>query len=337
MYPARLLCQNSSRAEGIGNSRSRTGLSLTHDRIAEIDAATIRQELIDRGLLDSRGDYQIESAGTGFNTRVYVVGRSGEEPTLTVRVRRPDDRSVAEVDGLTDVSNCPGVPRLRLLTHELVVLDYLSGAPRDLDQLEERHFEVLARQLACVHMTEYPGFTPWPERELRTGTRVDLFRFRTASLANYECFADARAGRAGAELPELLTRLEALDLSAAAWSSTTFARLHGDLSRGNLLWDGDELGLIDWEFSRVGDPAEDLAYLLTEQPDAIGRLAQLLPLYIAAGGALDVAGRIPAYGLFTAVDSALWWLDYGKLRARSVSDDVDLRIESAQRWLALDA
>ena len=288
-------------------------------------------------MLDQRGKYRIESAGSGLNSTVFVARRPGSEPTLTIRVRRPDDRLTVEVDALSDVSGCPGVPRLHLLTHNLLVLDYLPGEPRDLHLLDDSHFKALARRLACIHASEYAAFTPWPETELRAGTRADLFRFRAAALSSYACYEEAQAGVVHAALPELLRRLSALDLSAPGWRSAEFTRLHGDLSRGNLLWHGAEVGLIDWEYSRVGDPAEDLAYLLSEQPDVIEQLARVVGPYIAAGGAPDVARRMPAYGLFTAVDSALWWSDYGIHHARSVSDDIDLRIESARRWLTLDA
>ena len=61
-----------------------------------------------------------------------------------------------------------------------------------------------------------------------------------------------------------------------------FRRLHGDLWSGNVVWDGDHPSLVDWEYARRGDPAEELAYLIEMDgmgPDvataAAGRLRPL--------------------------------------------------------------
>jgi aminoglycoside phosphotransferase (APT) family kinase protein len=93
--------------------------------------------------------------------------------------------------------------------------------------------------------------------------------------------------------------------------------------------------LIDWEYTRIGDPAEDLAYLLTEQPVPASTVSALRRFYEEAGGALDTWRRVPAYGVFTALDSALWWADYlasrDLLRGRS---EVEARLATAGGWLA---
>lgn len=254
-----------------------------------------------------------------------------------MRLRRPDDRSTAEIDALSDASGCPGVPRLLLLSHNLLVLDFMPGAPRDLNLLGERQCAALTGCLACIHAIEYEAYNPWPAFEFDAGSRAELFQYRRSSLVNYDSYTDACAGRIHPALPDLFDRLDGLDLASPSWKLAEFSRLHGDLSHGNILWDDDAdgPGLIDWEYSRVGDPAEDFAYLLTEQPGGVALLSRLTTHYIEAGGADDVAHRVPAYGLFAAVDSALWWADYGARESRSVDDELASRIESARQWLPL--
>ena len=76
-----------------------------------------------------------------------------------------------------------------------------------------------------------------------------------------------------------------------------FALLHGDLVAANVLWPpGGGPVLIDWEFHRMGDPAEDLAYL-AEVNGAAGRRARRGARgprhagHRGAGGGVARAGR----------------------------------------------
>lgn len=43
----------------------------------------------------------------------------------------------------------------------------------------------------------------------------------------------------------------------------TLSLLHGDIAPGNALW-GREPALIDWEYTRLGDPADEIAYLFDQ-------------------------------------------------------------------------
>ncbi|WNV76717.1 phosphotransferase family protein [Geodermatophilus sp. DSM 44513] len=40
-----------------------------------------------------------------------------------------------------------------------------------------------------------------------------------------------------------------------------FSFIHGDLVVGNVVFDGDRVGFIDWEWAEIGDVAQDLAYI----------------------------------------------------------------------------
>lgn len=39
--------------------------------------------------------------------------------------------------------------------------------------------------------------------------------------------------------------------------------LHGDVAGGNIVWTPDPV-LIDWEYARVGDPADEIAYIFAQ-------------------------------------------------------------------------
>lgn len=305
----------------------------TEDRNSTIDTASIKEELQERGLLDASRQWDIRSLSGGLNSRVFVASPKGGEPLLTIRLRADHARSSAEVDGLSDGAGCPGVPRLRLLTHNMLVHDYVPGAPHDFQDLNDDQLRALGDSLACIHETTQPGFTPWPDQTLRRGNRAGLLRFRTGSLKSYDSYADAAGGRVHPELPALMARLSARNVTDPSWSLRAFSRLHGDLSRGNILWQDDVPAFIDWEYSRVGDPAEDLAYLLTEQDVDVDAAASLQQAYLEAGGAPDVMLRVPTYTLFTAVDSVLWWSDYARTHHADAGVEIERRIAAANRWL----
>jgi thiamine kinase-like enzyme len=134
---------------------------------------------------------------------------------------------------------------------------------------------------------------------------------------------------------QLVERLLELPHSEGSWQGRIFAQLHGDLSVGNILWDGEAVWLLDWEYARQGDPAEEMAYLLTEQELPRKRWNRLRDAYIAAGGLPGVWERLPAYLPLVTLDSALWWADY--LRARDVEPAMHpeflSRVEKTERLL----
>ncbi len=86
------------------------------------------------------------------------------------------------------------------------------------------------------------------------------------------------------------------------------ALLHGDLVAANVLWtaSGGPV-LIDWEFHRMGDPAEDLAYLaeLNGLPDPV--LAAILDGYAEPA----VAARVEGWRGLAAADAGGWYLAHG--------------------------
>ncbi|WP_068076756.1 phosphotransferase family protein [Novosphingobium lentum] len=102
--------------------------------------------------------------------------------------------------------------------------------------------------------------------------------------------------------------------------------VHGDAGLHNTLGDGDRLtGLLDWEFTHAGDPAEDLAYCRF-------LIAKILPwddfmaAYHAAGGAPISAERL---SFFTVWRTLMLSILTGFARnAYDTGIDRDLRIEA---------
>jgi aminoglycoside phosphotransferase (APT) family kinase protein len=83
-----------------------------------------------------------------------------------------------------------------------------------------------------------------------------------------------------------------------------FRLLHGDLVEANIVWDGSAPALVDWEFCRMGDPAEDLAYLVEVNAVPAALVAALLRGY----GPPAIDRRVDAWRGLAAADAAGWYL-----------------------------
>ncbi|MEW6582527.1 MAG: phosphotransferase, partial [Actinomycetota bacterium] len=86
-----------------------------------------------------------------------------------------------------------------------------------------------------------------------------------------------------------------------------FRLVHGDLVEGNVVWTPQGPRLVDWEFARAGDPAEDLAYLaeLNALPDAV--LREVLRGY----GMPGIRSRLDAWRPVVALEAAGWYAREG--------------------------
>jgi aminoglycoside phosphotransferase (APT) family kinase protein len=103
-------------------------------------------------------------------------------------------------------------------------------------------------------------------------------------------------------------------------SGGALALLHGDIGPGNILWGPDPV-LIDWEYARLGDPADEIAYLFDQnglspcQREAFwhgyreGVSSQALLAH--------VIDRVDWWEPVTLLGSALWWVERWVRRANA--------------------
>lgn len=229
----------------------------------------------------------------------------------------PGDITLVEDDAL---------PERWLLVHE-----HMRGQPVLLAEVTATARERFGECLAWVHSHQRDGYTIWPSLAAEHGTRADLYHARLDTLRRYQ----ATKGRLP-DAPALIERLAGADLSpSAGWHERDFALCHGDLSIGNILWDGDAVALIDWEFARDGDPAEDIAYLAAEQDLTPDLIAEIAEAYVAAGGDPWALARLPAWLPLVALDAALWWADYDLAQGvdPTIQPDVVIRLDRARNFL----
>jgi thiamine kinase-like enzyme len=86
--------------------------------------------------------------------------------------------------------------------------------------------------------------------------------------------------------------------------------LHADISGANLIWAPQPV-LIDWEYARLGDPADEVAYLFTQNQLSPAQRAAFWSGYSPSQNRpLDLmVDRVRYWEPITLLGSVLWWLD----------------------------
>jgi hypothetical protein len=275
--------------------------------------ANLFQRLQHAGIVPDRTGWSIQPIDESRTRRVFFVLDPDGTPRFTARLG--DSAPGAQAEALAELSGCAGVPELILADDAdgLLVHRAVPGRPEPLAGRSSAQIDRLASVLACVHARRRPYYTIWPSAEPRHGTLANLYHERLAGLRRYLTPESGVPVSIAERLATTLDVLRRRPLDAASWRHAGFSRLHGDLSSGNVLWDGGRPWLIDWEYTRYGDPAEELAYLLDEHGlvGAIGgrtpAAEAILNAYGRASGDAGCLERIEHWVRFVAIDSSLWW------------------------------
>lgn len=119
-------------------------------------------------------------------------------------------------------------------------------------------------------------------------------------------------------------RMESARRTPSLAAGRSDALLHGDPGAGNVLWTPTPV-LIDWEYARLGDPADEVGYLFgqlgctTAQRQAFWRGYQAST--IDGGDTFeDLVERVRTWEPLTLLGSALWWLDRWSAPIAATSD-----------------
>jgi thiamine kinase-like enzyme len=93
--------------------------------------------------------------------------------------------------------------------------------------------------------------------------------------------------------------------------------LHGDIGSGTILW-SEQPVLIDWEYARLGDPADEVAYIFGQHGLAAAQREAFWYGYRGATKHLSlehVVERVRWWEPVTLLGSVLWWLERWSRRA----------------------
>jgi aminoglycoside phosphotransferase (APT) family kinase protein len=197
---------------------------------------------------NSRANWYAELAdGARFVVRVEqggVFGTSGAEEFRFMRAAERLGCPVATVRWLE--------PSGDVLGHPFFVMDFLDGASagRDDRSMSPALAEDFVARLDRLHRTDWSEHLDvGGDRQQATHAEIDRW---------YAVYRDA------APLAVPLLEEGAAWLHHHAATPPRVGIVHGDPGPGNFVHDGSQvIAFTDWEFSHVGDPTEDWAYLVT--------------------------------------------------------------------------
>jgi len=187
----------------------------------------------------------------------------------------------------------------------VLITERIDGTTRSPTQWDRAQAAAVGRLLVAVHRYPAP-----PEPGL--GPAVTSRR-------------DALLGRIQRDCPsERRVLVDAAIAALPAPAARPPALLHGDPWSGNLVWSPAGPILVDWEYARGGEPAEDLAYLAALDELADPALAAVLVGY---GADQTLAARVAAWRPLMAAWCGVW------LGARGATDRGARLLAHAERLL----
>jgi aminoglycoside phosphotransferase (APT) family kinase protein len=234
----------------------------------------------------------------GAQPLVWEIGTPG-----AVRVVKVGDavRLAHEARTLAELGGTGLCPALVAVGDGVLVTDRLAGDPRPPETWALDDARALGALVARTHETRT---TPWrglPEDAARQVSAADYLSARI----------DHVQSRRTSDIGELIDRALA---HAPIPGSGDAVRLHGDLWSGNVVWCSEGPRLVDWEYSRQGERAEELAYLA-----AMDDLTKpvLDAVFDGYGADRELRQSVGLWRPLMAIWSGLWFGDHGDLDRRA--------------------
>ena len=286
-----------------------------HDYVAEIASCT-RDDVA-----------SITQFEEGNRHDVYRVSLlyAGIATDLVVRISLTDDgaeREAVKREAIV-LEKLGGVGAPRLIDYRLssswfdkpvLTMRFVPGRNFELKSATSADIERLGSVVATVHA-------------LPVDDLADSFPHETTLLA----YAEGRLHHIMQGVPwardplpatvqdRLLRATDLIQSRWAAWRGTdsfradeTLRLIHGDIAFGNVLWDLHPV-LIDWEYARLGDPSDEIAYLFDQnglsapQRDAFWRGYQTRAEHTVS--LAHLMERASWWEPLTLLGSTLWWVE----------------------------
>jgi aminoglycoside phosphotransferase (APT) family kinase protein len=193
-------------------------------------------------------------------------------------------------------------------------VQFLPGHQQELRTVGSAQIEQLAALLAWVHARPTGGLGE------PAGTTTTIASYAADRLhAILATLAWARdplprslqdRSRRAADL--LAESFEAARESDSFNSDESLSLLHGDIGPGNVLWNPSPC-LIDWEYTRLGDPADEIAYTFDQNALTPTQRRAFWDGYHqgvdSRSRLTHIIGRAGWWEPVTLLGSALWWVE----------------------------
>jgi Ser/Thr protein kinase RdoA (MazF antagonist) len=193
-------------------------------------------------------------------------------------------------------------------------MQFLPGRQRKLSSLTPAEIARLAAIVAWLHGQATDELVPPLET---AGDIVSYAQDRLQSITGTLTWArDPLPSALQAQLrhaaDRLAARFEELQDEESFSTGEPLRLLHGDIAEGNVLW-GRDPALIDWEYTRLGDAADELAYVFDQNALTDPQRHAFWEGYrktARADARVDcIVERVEWWEPMTLVGSALWWVE----------------------------
>lgn len=270
--------------------------------------------------------------------KVTFAGSTGTTSAVVVRVSYSGadaDRAQAQFEAavLNKVGGVAG-PVLHDFRHDsqwfatpAMCLQFVPGQHREPASVDLGQIQQLGDVVGWVHQQSVDDLI---QPQLSSGAIAAYAHGRLRAILTTLAWArDPLPGPLQARLNDAAERLREQwnqrRVSAAFTADDRLALLHGDIAPDNVLW-GPEPCLIDWEYARVGDPADEIAYLFDQngltddQRQAFWRGYQQR---IESRQLQHATERVAWWEPLTLLGSTLWWAERYVRRVNADASDIE--------------
>lgn len=290
------------------------------------------------------GDLRLTALNPGCQSLTYLCENGPSQYPDPFVVQCPQDRAGAE-----NLENqyyrlkllrgmCAPRPLYlgRLGALPVMFVEYIEGEHKDFNRLTRSETAAFAGAVSLVHSVTESRFSHNSgQMPCREGTYADYIRAMFDESVCARLYRTDLSRYDGAEslLVASKKRLnKMLDSEATLFGGSTFTRLHHDINPRNVLFGPNgEVTLIDWNYT-VGDPADDLDYIFTNNNGSPAFRETFLDLYPPNPETGDVIARMDACTLKNRTDDFAWTIE----RCEQSPDDPQRINDYYERYEALD-
>jgi aminoglycoside phosphotransferase (APT) family kinase protein len=271
-----------------------------------------------------------------FKVSFVDVVADGRDVVVRVSTRRGTEACAEVTREASVIERAAGVaaPKLydvrcdsRWFDRPAMCMQFVAGQQRDLATAPAETLEQLGSLIAQVHRLSTAGLL---DEERTTCTVAAYLHDRhRATVDRVDPLRDLIPAevrdRVDAAVTSLDERVCSSSTSDSFQTGEQLVLLHGDPGAANVIWTPEPV-LIDWEYARLGDPADEIAYLFGQVGLTAAQREAFWHGYrqrAARRWLDDVVDRVCVWEPLTLVGSALWWLEHCARRTQADRAGVD--------------
>jgi aminoglycoside phosphotransferase (APT) family kinase protein len=207
-------------------------------------------------------------------------------------------------------------------------LQFLPGSQQDVQTAGLTEIGQLASLVAWVHQRPIDGLgeSPGPAATVASYAGDRLRAILSTLVWARDPLPGTLQDRLRRAADSLAGSFEASRDSASFNSGETLSLLHGDIAPGNVIWNPGPC-LIDWEYARLGDPADEIAYTFGQNALTPSQRRAFWDGYQHGTDSrlwlARIMERVGWWEPVTLLGSALWWAERWVRRTELDSEGAD--------------